>query len=284
MEFTNNNNNNNDNNDNNDNNVNNDNDNMATTNNENNTRMVYANTNFSFDDYDEPGDFLGCSVYNNYEITYYDPPENWEQMRDDMLIVYKRRIQKFIEGYYNRPSRDDKGGPTMKQCSICSVKSNDYLSMSFSKSHLVICGKCRICASEVEHEVDAHDDGYDSEEEGKVEHSKLTKYDFDRFMDAHDEEEETEYVCYASHASQEFKCIICFTADDTNGYIRCHGQDYCNECFDLAEYYDENFYDLEDPERDIRDGFSDGETFYPGWWTIDKIFEPDMNDVRNNIM
>jgi len=120
------------------------------------------------------------SIYD-YKIVYGPEPENYKEMRDEGLKVYDRRIQMFIRGDYDRPSREYKGGPPFKQCTICTVKSNNYSSISFSNRDKVICGKCRKHVSELELKPnDEVVNGYNSEEED----TKRPKDEFDRFREA----------------------------------------------------------------------------------------------------
>ena len=121
----------------------------------------------------------------DYDITYYPLPENWEQMRDRTIDTCQPRIQMINSGYYNRPTREHKGGPPIKQCMFCTVESNDYSSISFSNPYKVICRKCRIHISTLKHESDYDvETGYDSEEEGKAEDAMRPKDDFEKFSEA----------------------------------------------------------------------------------------------------
>jgi len=121
------------------------------------------------------------SIYD-YDIVYGERPKGWEENRATKMVVYARRIQMFRNGHYDRPSRTYKGGPPIISCMLCDVKSNDYSSISFSNKSKVICGECRNYISTVKSdvEVDAHDDGYDSEAEDAM----GPKDDFDRFREA----------------------------------------------------------------------------------------------------
>ena len=129
---------------------------------------------------------MSTSPYE-YEVVYGKQHENLEEYRAAMIVACHRRIQKFNTGHYDGPSRTYRGGPPRQECLLCQVETNEYSRASFSNKSKVICRKCRIHISKLEpvtDEVDAHDDGYDSEEEGKLEDAMRPKDEFDRFTEA----------------------------------------------------------------------------------------------------